>query len=341
MGTLNIDTETQVTDTLFNQLCTKEAKIAVVGLGKEGLETALHLATKYRVIGYDTNKDLATLVQQKKDPNKKMTSTDFIGKDFFATNITNLLEIPALYIITNTNTNKYLALNRATATVARHLKVGDVVIFQNTNNQKQEIEFYISLLERISGLQHHIDFKTAYTTNIISTITLNAHQETIKSDDTKTRDLVQTVLKNVTALKIIKTKQQIDPNIIANNIEKALKQQHPTKKSFSILLKGITSEKNTNNIKNSKAVALYMALYRKGINVKVQDNHILPSKVKSACGIELTTSTSQCFDAIVTSVAHDNYKTITPTNYNKNSTEQTLFFDQLGNRKEVKLIFDL
>ncbi len=334
MGTLNIHTETQITTTLFNQLCTKEAKIAVVGLGKEGLETALYLASKYRVIGYDNNRDITTVIQQKKDPNKKMTSTDFIGKDFFATSITNLLESAQFFIINKPDNNKRnLPLSKSTTAVAKNLKIGDVVVFQQTKNLKREMGFYIALLEQISGLQHHTDFKTAYTTKIISENTLNSDQKTIESLDTEARDLVATVIKNVTAFKVIKTAQKIDTNTIAHKIEEALKLQYPSKKTFNILLKGITSEKNTNNIKNSKAVALYMALYRKGNNVKVQDNHILPSKVKAACGIELTTSTSQCFDAIVTTVKHDNYKTITQNNCKKNSTTQTLFFDQLGNRK--------
>ncbi len=338
MGILNTYTETQATSTLFTELCTKEAKIAVLGLGEEGLSTALHLASKYRVIGYDNNRDVTTVIQQEKDPNRKIESTDFIGKDFFATSIVNLLETAQFYVITTPNkinTAGILPLNKSTATVARHLKVGDVVVFQNINNSKREMDFYISILERISGLQHNTDFKTGYvTTNLLA-----SNQKEIKSTDTKVHTLITNVFKNITTLKVIKTEKHVDVNAIAKKIEDELKEQRPSKKTYSVLLKGITSEKNTEKMENSKAVELYMALYRKGIQVKVQDNHILPSKVKATCGIELTTSTNQRFDAIVTTVEHDNYKTMKLENYKKNSTEKTLFFDNLGNRKEVLSLF--
>ncbi len=339
MGILHIHTEKINTSALFTELCTKEAKIAVVGLGKEGLSLALKMASKYRVIGYDSNRDVTTVIQQQKDPYKKIDTTDFISKDFFATSIDNLLTAAQFYIITtpsNLNNKDLFPLKEYTTKVAQFLKTGDVVVFQNMDNSKETIGFYIAILEKTSGLKHNVDFKTGYTTKSTTAIfPFTSSKRVIISRDMDTQALLTNVFKNITILKVIKTEKEIDINAVANKIKEALVQQKPKKGNYSILLKGITSKANTNKIENSKAVALYMALYRKGIYVTVQDNHVLPSKVEATYGIELATSTSQRFDGIVIAVKHDSYKNIKIDYYKKNMAKKALFFDHLGNRKEV------
>ena len=333
MGILNTHNQTENTAVLLSNLCAKETKIAVVGLEADGLSTALYLASKYRVIGYDTSRDITTIIQQQKHPFKNITSNNFTGKDFFATSITNLLEVAQFYVITN-STDK-LTFKKATAAVAKHLKVGDVVVFQNMENSSLVKENSICMLERISGLLNNIDFTVAFRKASTTSVTSNNKINVVESEDCKTRKLVHNVFENITVLTVIKPEKVISTNVIANRIETALKQQQPVKKVYSILLKGITSKKNSNELKDSKAIELYMALYRKGIQVKVQDNHVLSSEVEAHCSIELSTTTSQRFDAIVNAVEHDNYQAMTISDYKKNSTSKTLYFDALGNKRNL------
>jgi len=333
MGILNTHTQIQNTTTLLSDLCAKSAKIAVVGLNTEGLSTALFLASKYRVIGYDNDRDCTTLIQQQKDPNKKIAASQFIGKDFFATNITNLLEAAQFFVITGASNNS--EIQKSIMAVASHLKVGDVVVFQNSNQSKSITEVYVGMLERISGLLNNVDFTVAFTAGTLVCSPSKTTNTIVKSAHRKTRNLVSTVFKSVTVLTVIKTETQMTTSAIAHKIEVALKEKQPSKKVYTVLLKGITSKKNSSELKNSKAAELYIALCRKGMRVKVQDNHVLPSQVASSLGIELTTSTSQCFDAIISAVEHDNYQAMTKKAFEKNSNLNTLYLDKQGCERNV------
>lgn len=327
MGILNTQTQIKSTATLLSNLSAKSAKIAMVGLSSGGLATALFLAAKYRVIGYDSNRDYISLIQQQKDPNKKIDANQFIGKDFFATNISNLLEAAQFFVVTAAeNDVSNLIFKKRILAVAKHLKVGDVVVFQNNDVIASKIDRYISVLERISGLINNVDFTVAYI-NINSPNKINT---IVKSNDLKTRALVTTVFEAVTVLTVIKSEKQSETSVVANRIASALKAKQPQKSNYTVLLRGITSNKNCSTLKTSKAALLYIALCRKGIQVKVQDNHVLSSQVEAHYGIELTTATSQRFDAIVNSVEHDNYQAMRKNDLKKNSNFYTLYLDRFG-----------
>ena len=53
---------------IYDRLVSKEAKLAVVGLGYVGLPIALEFVRKTRVIGFDINPERIALMQQKVDP---------------------------------------------------------------------------------------------------------------------------------------------------------------------------------------------------------------------------------------------------------------------------------
>lgn len=328
MGILNTHTQIQNTTTLFSDLCAKSAKIAVVGLDTEGLSTALFLASKYRVIGYDNNRDCTSLIQQQKDPNKKIAANQFMGKDFFATNITNLLEAAQFFVITIASNN--LIFKKRILAVAKHLKVGDVVVFQNSKTTTNIKEAYINLLERVSGLLNNVDFTIVFTKTSGAKADLHQTNTVVQSADKKTRAVVMDVFKTVTVLTVVKSIKQQPISVVADRIESALKVKQPLKNRYTVLLKGITTKANCNELQNSKAVDLYVVLCRKGLQVKVQDNHVLSSQVESHCGIELTTSTSQRFDAIISAVEHDNYEAMTLKDFEKNSNSTTLHLNKCG-----------
>jgi UDP-N-acetyl-D-galactosamine dehydrogenase len=53
---------------MYNQLISKKAKMAVIGLGYVGLPLALEFAKHFSVIGYDINQKNLRLLQNSIDP---------------------------------------------------------------------------------------------------------------------------------------------------------------------------------------------------------------------------------------------------------------------------------
>lgn len=329
MGILNTYISTVCTTSFVEQLQNKVVKIAVVGLEEAGLSTALRLAAKYRVIGFDHNRDSVHLVQQHKMVPTSLKKADYLNKNFFATSIENLLEVAKCFILTTPimglNNPKF---KRNVFITAKYLKQGDVVIFQSVQNMPNVFcKAVIAPMERISNLRNGVDFNIVFVTlknNSVQSLNL----EGTDFCDVAFHSLVNTMYEAPHALKVVKssktTAKKNEVDIWVKQIEETISKQVVGSKKPSILLKGITSKKNTDKLHNSPAAALYKALYRKGYDVEVQDNHVLPSQVKERYGIELKTSTTKQYDMIVIAVAHDNYKNATATQWAKNCHTNTI-----------------
>lgn len=339
-------------ESLFERLEAKEAKMAVIGLGQAGLPLALQMASKFKVIGYDINKERIAQIQHKKDPSKSLSFTNFKDKDFHPTGMSKLLELAQFYIVAiptpvnENNTLNLIPLKKATATVARNLRQGDIVVFENSGHSGCIENILVPILEQISGLKYKEDFKVGYTPRRTTSkekmisgcdptalkVISKIYASVLKQDIQKTYSL--TVAETIKATE--DRQQGVNTiNFMVTKISAALKHKKPSQKRHTILVKGITSHKNTNNIQNSKAAELSITLLKEGYNVVVQDNHVYPSKVKAHYDIELCTSTNRHFDAIILAVDHDNYKRLTYQDYLKNARIDTVFFDIRGNKKDV------
>jgi len=346
MGLPQRQIQTTDSNSLFNRLYRKEAKIAVIGLGAEGLSLALQMASNFRVIGFDADRNLVEQIQLQKDPNKKLSHFDFTGKDFFATDIENLLHVAQFYIIavSITTENKkpnLVALKKAIISVAKHLKKGDTIALKNNIYSRHTQKVIRPILEEISGLNYNTDFQIEIipehtyfeNTNCNSVSVKRIHPKTSKTIS-EIYELTATtknhkVTNNITStvLKQIHNTNKNSVDFMVSKISDVLQNKKLSNRKGTILVKGITTKKNESNICNSKSAQLCLALLRKGFTVVVQDNHAYPSEVENRYGIELTTSTNQRFDVIVLAVDHDNYKNLTATDYSKNARIDTIFLN--------------
>ncbi|GGI56172.1 nucleotide sugar dehydrogenase [Winogradskyella haliclonae] len=154
---------------LFEQLLNKEVSIAVVGLGYVGLPLAVHMASKFRVQGFDVNTEKVLQLLQHKDPCEELDSSAFENKDISFSFEENTLAKAKFYIVavpTPIDSHKKPNLNplkSATATVAKHLKKGDCVVFESTVYPGCTEEVCVPILERISRLKFNKDFTVGYS----------------------------------------------------------------------------------------------------------------------------------------------------------------------------------
>jgi UDP-N-acetyl-D-galactosamine dehydrogenase len=147
-----------------------EKKIAVIGLGYVGLPLAVEFGKKYHVIGFDINK---TRIAQLKDGNDFTleVSTDDLNsaeKLVFSCDINDLANCNILIVTVPTPVDKVnrpdlTPLEKASETVGKVLKVGDVVIYESTVYPGATEEVCIPVLERVSGLKFNRDFFAGYS----------------------------------------------------------------------------------------------------------------------------------------------------------------------------------
>ena len=156
-------------NSIYNKLLSKEAKLAVIGLGYVGLPIALEFARKIKVVGFDINQERVDLMKNKIDPSNELEASDFEGCDIEFTADINDLKDVQFYIVAvptpidDSNLPNLKPLLGASATVGKVLKKGDYVVFESTVYPGCTEEDCIPVLEAESGLKFKEDFKVGYS----------------------------------------------------------------------------------------------------------------------------------------------------------------------------------
>ena len=154
---------------LFKQLLNKTESIAVVGLGYVGLPLAVHMAGKFKVMGFDVNEKKVMQLIQHKDPCEELPEEEFKGKDINFTSNEEILREAKFYIVAVPTPIDDLKkpnlgpIKSATATIAKYLKKGDCVVFESTVYPGCTEEVCVPILERISRLKFNEDFTVGYS----------------------------------------------------------------------------------------------------------------------------------------------------------------------------------
>ena len=153
-------------------------KIAVIGLGYVGLPLARLFATKYSTVGFDINKVRISALNGGHDSTLEVddeilqavlvdTISDQTG--LYCTDDLEVLKECNVYIITvptpvdKNNRPDLTPLYRASETVGKVLKKGDIVIYESTVYPGVTEEECVPVLEKISGLKFNVDFFAGYS----------------------------------------------------------------------------------------------------------------------------------------------------------------------------------
>ena len=156
----------------------REYKIATIGLGYVGLPLATEFAKKYAVIGFDINESRVTDLRNGNDSTLEVCSqalqsvlkqenNDATG--LFVTNVPGDLRTANFFIITvPTPVDRYnrpdlTPLIKASTTVGRILKKGDIVVYESTVYPGVTEDECVPILEKESGLQFNKDFFAGYS----------------------------------------------------------------------------------------------------------------------------------------------------------------------------------
>lgn len=146
-----------------------DRQIAVVGLGYVGLPIAVHFGKVKRVIGFDINEKRVEELKQGLDRNRDVPAAELAATNVEYTTDGTRLKSADFVIVTvptpvdDANRPDLTPVRKASATVAKHLKKGAIVVFESTVYPGTTEEVCVPILEKESGMKCGVDFKVGYS----------------------------------------------------------------------------------------------------------------------------------------------------------------------------------
>ena len=156
----------------------KNKKIAVIGLGYVGLPLAAAFAEKYPVVGFDINQGRVNELKSGHDHTLELADDELkavlaegleSGNGLLPSfNAEDLTGCNVFIVTVPTPTDKHnrpvlTPLVKASETVGKALKKGDIVIYESTVYPGVTEEECVPVLERVSGLKYNEDFFAGYS----------------------------------------------------------------------------------------------------------------------------------------------------------------------------------
>jgi UDP-N-acetyl-D-galactosamine dehydrogenase len=145
-------------------------KIAVIGLGYVGLPLAVEFGKKYRTVGFDNNPTRIKELKAGHDATLEATSAELKAtrKLRFSAQTKDLKSCNVFIVTVPTPIDQYKRpdlspLLKASETVGRALKKGDIVIYESTVYPGCTEEICVPALERFSSLRFNKEFYCGYS----------------------------------------------------------------------------------------------------------------------------------------------------------------------------------
>ena len=147
-----------------------DLKLAIIGLGYVGLPLAVEFGRKRLVVGFDIDQKRIDELEAGQDHTLETNADDLREAKYlrYASNIEDLRDCNCFIVTVPTPIDQHkrpdlTPLIRASETVGKVLKPGDVVIYESTVYPGATEEDCVPVLEQVSGLKFNQDFYAAYS----------------------------------------------------------------------------------------------------------------------------------------------------------------------------------
>jgi UDP-N-acetyl-D-galactosamine dehydrogenase len=147
-----------------------DIKLAVIGLGYVGLPLALEFGKKRPVVGFDINQKRIAELKSGVDHTLEVAGEELKGASqlSFTHELADLSKCNCFIVTVPTPIDEHknpdlTPLIRASETVGKILKVGDIVIYESTVYPGCTEEICVPVLEKHSGLKFNQDFFAGYS----------------------------------------------------------------------------------------------------------------------------------------------------------------------------------
>jgi len=182
-------------------------KISVVGLGYVGLPVAIAFGKSARTIGFDINAGRIKELKDFYDRTDEVTPEDLRAADILFTDKIEELRLADFHIVAvptpidNANQPDLTPMLRASETVGRALKSGDIVVYESTVYPGVTQDECVPILERCSGLKCGTDFTVGYSPERINPgdkeHTFTKIKKVVSGQDAATLEIVARVYQSV------------------------------------------------------------------------------------------------------------------------------------------------
>lgn len=148
----------------------KDIKLAVIGLGYVGLPLAVEFGKQRSVIGFDINQGRIDALNDGHDATLEVSDEELLqAKGLkYSANLDGLRDCNVFIVTVPTPIDEYkqpdlTPLVKASETIGKVLKVGDIVIYESTVYPGATEEDCVPVLEKVSGLIFNQDFYAGYS----------------------------------------------------------------------------------------------------------------------------------------------------------------------------------
>jgi UDP-N-acetyl-D-galactosamine dehydrogenase len=154
---------------ICEKLLNKTSTLAVIGLGYVGMPLAIEFAKKVNVIGYDKDARKISSYKEGFDVTGEVGNEALKSANIIFSDDENILDKASFYIVavpTPIASDKTPDLNpliNASCSIGKHLKKGDIVVYESTVYPGVTEEICVPILEKESGLKLGVDFKVGYS----------------------------------------------------------------------------------------------------------------------------------------------------------------------------------
>ena len=191
-----------------------QRKISVVGLGYVGLPVAVAFGKSEQTIGFDINEERLAELRNGHDRTNEVTDQDLAATQILFTSKTAELAQADFHIVAvptpvdDAHQPDLTPVLKASETVAKALKKGDIVVYESTVYPGVTEEICVPILELISGLVCGVDFTVGYSPERINPgdkeHTFTKIKKVVSGQDQATLDIVADVYGSVVTAGVYK-----------------------------------------------------------------------------------------------------------------------------------------
>lgn len=148
----------------------QESRLAIIGLGYVGLPLAVEFGKKYPTLGFDINQARIDELQRGEDHTLEVNPQELAEAHLlrFSNQLDDLRQANVYIVTVPTPIDQHRKpdlqpLIRASETLGKVIKAGDIVVYESTVYPGATEEDCIPVIERISGLTYNQDFFAGYS----------------------------------------------------------------------------------------------------------------------------------------------------------------------------------
>jgi UDP-N-acetyl-D-galactosamine dehydrogenase len=145
-------------------------KLAIIGLGYVGLPLAVEFAKKRSVVGFDINQARIDALKTGHDATLEVSDEELAEATglSYSANLQDLAACNTYIVTVPTPIDEHkqpdlTPLVKASETIGKVLKKGDIVIYESTVYPGATEEDCVPVLEKVSGLKFNVDFYAGYS----------------------------------------------------------------------------------------------------------------------------------------------------------------------------------